>query len=132
MSKAEAIMCGILGTSGLLSMFTITWVASTEPARGESPSKSHKIANVTTCIVASPYIVLTALFILMIAIIALPFQGVQWIYDHSPRPAQRVMDKLGILAASPVIGMMYLGCLLLTPTGILLTIAYLIAKAFYS
>ena len=129
MSKVEGIMCGVLGASALLSMAALAWSCYTEPLQGQPPTLSHRLAEKTVLLVASPWLILMALFVSLITLLSLPFKGVNWVYEHCPPRIQKILEKIGFLAVSPIIGMMYLGCILLTPLGIIFTIIFLIVKA---
>ena len=122
-------MCGVLGASALLSMAALAWSCYTEPMQGQPPTLSHRLAEKTVLFVASPWLILMAVFIAFITLLSLPFKGVNWVYEHCPPRIQNILEKLGLLAVSPMIGMMYLGCILLTPLGFFITIIILVAKA---
>ena len=45
-----------------------------------------------------------------------------WAYNHAPRPIALIMEKLGMLAISPFLAMLYLGCLFFTPIGFIIVL----------
>ena len=63
-----------------------------------------------------------------IVIITLPFKGVMWAYNHAPRPIALIMEKLGMLAISPFLAMLYLGCLFFTPIGIFIFLVLILCN----